>query len=165
MGTKEEKEEIKKSEKLDKNNQKEEYNDMFVICIILLANIFYTLPLAIAGSKALPLTYLIYIVFPILIAVISIAYGYSEGKDYKLAVIMYILLMPALILLATSNILYQISIYFIIAFCYFVLSIAATYFGDYARDLEIKAKLKEKKNVKAKAKIMAKKEKVEKDKN
>lgn len=161
MGTKEEKE-IKNVEKLDEKNKKEEYNDMFVICIILLANIFYTLPLAIAGSKAISLTYLIYIVFPILIAVISTIYGYSEGKDYKLAVIMYILLMPALILLATSNVLYQISVYFIIAFCYFVLSIAATYFGNYTKELELKVKLKEKKNVKAKAKIMAKQEKVKK---
>ena len=153
MSTKEkEKKKIKKEKAIDS------LDDIFVICMILFANIFYTLPLAIAGSHAFPLTYLIYIVFPVLIAVISTIYGYTVGKDFKLSIIMYILIMPALILSSSSNILDNVSFYFILAFCYFTLSIAAVSFGDYAKELE--GRNKAKKNVKAKAKVMARKEKV-----
>lgn len=152
-------------EKVEIKKNKNEFDDIFILSVILLANIFYTLPLALSASKAVPMNYLIYIVFPVLIAVISTIYGYMVEKDLKLSVIMYVLVMPSLILIGaqSGDLTYNISYLFIIAFGYFALSIAATAFGEYTKRQELLEKSKEKKKIKSKAKATAKKEKVNKN--
>lgn len=144
--------------------RKDEFEDIFILLIIVLANIFYAVPLAFEASRAVPMNYIVYLIFPISIAVMSIIYGYTVGKDLKLSFATYIMLMPALIIIQTNtnNIFYNISFFFVLAFCYFVLSIVSTNFGDYIKTQEILFKPKEKKNIKSKAKLMGKKEKVSK---
>lgn len=156
----------KEKNKEKRKTIKDEFEDIFILLIIILANIFYAVPLAFEASRAVPMDYIVYLIFPISIAVMSIIYGYKAGKDLKLSFATYIMLMPALIIIQTnsSSILYNISFFFVLAFCYFVLSIVSTNFGNYIRTQEILFIPKEKKTIKAKAKVMGKKEKVSKSK-
>lgn len=163
MDTKEKNKEKTKTKK-NLKNRKDEFEDIFILLLIMLANIFYAVPLAFEASRAVPMNYIVYLIFPISIAVMSIIYGYKAGKDLKLSFATYIMLMPALIIIQTNsnNILYNISFFFVLAFCYFVLSIVSTNFGDYIKTQELLFTPKEKKKIKAKAKVMGKKEKVSK---
>lgn len=151
-----------------KEKNKQEYNDIFVISMIMLINIFYALPIAIQSTNLMPFSYVVYILFPALVACISTAYGYKEGKDYKLPILMYILIMPGLVAITSQNNMEGFTDLFIMAFFYFVISIVAINFGNYVRSQELES---EKSNAKGKKrkisetiKKMAKTEKVKKTK-
>lgn len=149
-----------------KEKNKKEYDDIFVISMIMFINIFYALPIAIQSVNLMPFRNVIYMLFPALIACISTVYGYKAGKDYKLPILMYLLLMPGLVIITASDHFKYYTHFFIIAFFYFVISLVALNFGNYVRNEEEKAKNKKnkskKKTIKETTKKMAKEEKVKK---